>query len=132
MSVVDSVVEAVIELIRDTKPFARVTRGQLPTKGAGLACEIGPSAYTNLHWNKDSDVILNLTLNGKHKDLQKLSNTLNDIHSLLTRRTEYPSGDAWQILDIQNGINPQQIGREASGEWLMASSLNIKFYQRGD
>ena len=131
MSVINEVVEAVIGLMNATEPFAAVTRGALPT-GVGITCEVGPSAPEAVYLDKNSLVPLDLALNAKHGNLETLSDTLNDIHSALTRATAYPSGDGWEIVDITNYTLPQIIGRENNNEWLMASSLSVKFYWKGD
>lgn len=131
MSAINEVVEAVIGLMNDTEPFAPVTRGALPT-GIGLVCEIGPSAPEAVYLDKNSYIPLDITLNGKHPNLQTLSEAMNAIHSSLTRATEYPEGESWQIVDITNYTLPQIVDREDNNEWLMASSLSVKFYQRGD
>lgn len=131
MSVINEVVEAVIGLMNGLHPFAAVTRGALPT-GPGLTCEVGPSTPLAVHMDKNSVIPLDVTLNGKHADLKTLSDTLNDIHSALTRARSYPSGEGWQIVDIQNYTLPQIIGREGNNDWLMASSLSVTFYWRGD
>lgn len=130
-SVINQVMEAVIGLMQATQPFATVTRGALPT-GAGITCEIGPSSINTLHMDKNTVIPLDVTLNGKHPDLMTLSDTMNKIHSALTRATAYPSAASWQIVDILNQTLPQQIGREQNNDWIMASSLTVKFYQRGD
>lgn len=131
MSAINGVMEAVIQMINDLHPFAAVTRGALPT-GHGLTCEVGPSSPQAVHMDKNSVIPLDVTLNGKHPDLRVLSDTMNDIHSALTRARSYPSGEGWQIVDIQNDTLPQIIGREGNNEWLMASSLSVTFYWRGD
>ena len=131
MSVINAVVEAVIGLMNATEPFAAVTRGALPT-GVGITCEVGPSTPEAVYLDKNSLVPLDLALNAKHGDLEILSDTLNAIHSALTRATAYPSGDGWEIVDITNYTLPQIIGRENNNEWLMASSLSVKFYWKGD
>lgn len=131
MSVINEAIEAVIGLMNATRPFAKVTRGALPT-GNGLVCELGPSTPEALYWDKNTFIPLDITLNGKHKNLQTLSDAMNNIHSALTRATSYPSGDGWQITDIVNDTLPQKIGREENNEWLMASSLSVKLFWRGD
>lgn len=131
MSVINEVVEAVIGLMNATHPFATVTRGALPT-GAGITCEVGPTYVEAVYLDKNSYVPLDVTINGKHHDLEILSDTLNDIHSALTRARSYPSSDRWEIVDITNNTLPQKIGREDNNDWLMASSLSVKFYQKGD
>ena len=40
--------------------------------------------------------------------------------------TSYPSGADWHIVDISTMTEPQVIGREDEGQWLMASSLWVK------
>lgn len=131
MSVINEVVEAVIGLMNDTAPFATVTRGALPTH-EGLVCEVGPSTPSEVYLDKNAYIPLDVTLNGKHPNLQTLSDAMNTIHSRLTRATVYPSGVKWQIVDISNYTLPQIVDREDNNDWLMASALSVKFYQRGD
>lgn len=131
MSVINSVVEAVIGLMNATHPFAPVTRGALPTD-AGLTCEVGPSVPEAVFLDKNSYIPLDVVLNGKHANLRTLSDCMNAIHSALTRATSYPVGTGWEIVDITNYTLPQIIGREDNNDWLMASSLSVKFYWRGD
>ena len=134
MSVINEALEAVIGLINDREPFATVTRGALPI-GSGITCEIGPSTPSEVYLDKNSYIPLDVTLNGKHSDLKLLSDTLNDIHSALTRAKAYPMDlvhDKWEIVDISNATMPQVIGREETNIWLMASSLSVKIYQKGD
>lgn len=130
-SVINQVVEAVIGLMNDTSPFASVTRGALPT-GIGITCEVGPSTPSEVYMDKNSYVPLDITLNGKHPNLMTLSDALNKIHSALTRAKTYPETDDWQIVDISNYTLPEIVDRESNNEWLMASSLSVKFYWRGD
>lgn len=130
-SVINQVLEAVIALMNETMPFATVTRGALPT-GNGITCEIAPSTPSVMYMDKNTVVPLDVTINGKHPNLKTLSDTLNNIHSALTRARVYPSAERWQIWDITNYTLPQIIGREQNNEWLMASSLSVKFYWRGD
>jgi len=130
-SVINQVAEAVIAMMQDTKPFATVTRGALPT-GHGITCEVGPSTVQTTYMDKNTFVPLDVTINGKHPNLMTLSDALNKIHSSLTRAKEYPSAASWQITDIENLNLPQVIGREQNNDWLMASSLSVKFYWRGD
>ena len=131
MSVINDVIEAVIGLMNYTKPFATVTRGALPT-GIGLVCEISPSTPETVFLDKNSYVPLDIALNGKHGNLKTLSDTMNAIHSALTRATSYPAGTGWQIVDISNYTLPQIVDREDNNEWLMASALSVKFYWEGD
>lgn len=132
-SVINEVMEAVIGMMNATQPFATVTRGALPT-GPGLTCETGPSSPEMVFLDKNSYVPLDVTLNGKHSDLQTLSDAMNTIHSVLTRAKEYPEdpGGRWKIVDITNQNLPERIGREQNNDWLMASALSVKFLWKGD
>ena len=130
-SVINAAVEAVITLANATTPFATITRGALPT-GHGLVCEVGPSRVQDVYLDKNTYIPLDITFNGKHHNLKTLSDAMNKIHSTLTRAKTYTSGDGWQIVDITNYTLPQIIGRENNNDWLMASSLLVKIYQKGD
>ena len=130
-SVINQVLEAVIGMANATQPFSSITRGALPT-GQGLTCEIGPTAPQATHMDKNTVIPLDITINGKHPNLMTLSDAMNTIHSALTRAKVYPSAEKWEIVDIVNLTLPQIIGREQNNEWLMASSLSVKFYWRGD
>lgn len=130
-SVINEVLEAVIGMMNDTHPFATVTRGALPT-GQGLVCEIGPSISDELYFDKNTVIPLDVTLNGKHKNLKTLTDAMNGIHSALTRTRVYPSTERWQIIDIQNQNLPQKIDREQNNEWLSASALTVRFFWKGD
>lgn len=114
-----------MDLIDSLQPFAPITRGALGT-GAGLSCEVAPSSPSEVYLDKNQYIPLDLTLNGKHMNLQTLSETMNGIHEYLTMLKEYPSGDDWAIVDIGTYTEPQIIGRESANDWIMASSLHIK------
>ena len=130
-SAINQAVEAVISLMNGTHPFSSVTRGALPTV-KGLVCEIGPSTPETVFLSKDQYIPLDLTLNGKHPNEKTLSDAMNKIHGVLTRMTDYPNGENWEIVDITNKTLPQKIGREQNNDWLMASALTVKFYWKGD
>lgn len=129
-SVINQVIEAVIYLMNLTTPFATVTRGALPTV-AGITCELDPSRPSATHYDKNTVIPLGVVVNGKHANLQTLSDTLNNIFGALTRMRSYPSAAAWQIVDIETYSIPRVIGREDNNDWLMAGALSVKFYWRG-
>lgn len=130
-SKINAAVEAVMDLIDGMDNFAQITRGALGTSD-GLACEIAPSMPSEVYHDKNAFIPLTLALNGKHHNLQVLSDTLNNIIDTLTRRTAYPSGDGWEIVDITAGTLPRIIGREDNNAWLMAGDLIIKLYRKDD
>ena len=130
-SVINLAVESVMDMIDALNPFASITRGALGI-GNSLACEIAPSVPQEVYLDKNSYIPPTLALNGKHDDLQVLSDTLNNILDSLSRMTEYTSGEGWQIVDITSGNLPRVIGREDNSSWLMACDLVVKIYRQDD
>ena len=125
MSIINEAIESVMDLIDSLDLYASITRGALGT-GNYLCCEIGPSSPDEVYLDKTQYIPLDLTINGKHSNLETLSDALNQIHEDLTMAKSYPSGNSWQIVDIQTMTEPQVIGREPDNLWMMASSLYIK------
>lgn len=128
-SVLNLAVESVISMIDAMGNFAAMKRGALGS-GNGLTCEIAPSMVDSVFMDKNSYVPLTLALNGKHKNLQTLSDTLNNIIDTLTRKTSYADGNGFEIVDITSGNLPRVIGREPDNAWLMACDLVIKIYRK--
>ena len=124
-SILNQVVDAVMDMIDALSLFAPITRGALGT-GDSLCCEVGPSGPDYIWLDKNTFIHVDLTINGKHSNLQTLSDALNTIQESLTMMTEYTSGDKWQITDIATLTEPQIIGREQDNRWMMASALLIK------
>ena len=130
-SIMNLAVESVMDLIDGIGNFAKITRGALGT-GNSLSCEIAPSTVDAVFLDKNTYTPLTLALNGKHNDLQTLSDTLYNIMDTLTRKTSYPSGNGWEIVDITNGSLPQVFGRENGNEFLMACDIVIKIYRKDE
>ena len=126
-SIINQAVESVMDLIDSLNLYALITRGALGT-GNSLVCEVAPSSPNEVYLDKNKYITVDLTINGKHSDLQTLSDTMNTIHESLTMLTEYPSAETWQIVDIFTLTEPQVIGREENNDWLMASSLGVNLY----
>lgn len=124
-SILNQVIEAVMDMIDALSLFATISRGALGT-GDSLTCEIGPTSPDYIWLDKNKFIPIDLTINGKHSNLQTLSDAMNSIHENLTMMFEYPSGDKWQIVDIATLTEPQVIGREQDNRWMMASALLIK------
>ena len=131
MSIINSAVEAVMDMIDATSPFASITRGALGIYNS-LCCEISPSTAQEVYLDKNAYITLTLAINGKHDDLQVLSDTLNNIMDTLTRKKSYTDGNGWEIVDITNGNLPRVIGREDNNSWLMACDLIVKIYRKDE
>lgn len=124
-SILNQAIEAVMDLIDALFLFAPITRGALST-GNSLSCEIGPTSPETVWFDKNQYIPIDLTINGKHENLQTLSDSMNLIHENLTMMTDYPEGINWQIVDISTLTEPQVIGREQDNRWMMASALLVK------
>ena len=124
-SILNQVVEAVMDLIDALSLYANISRGALGT-GDSLTCEVGPTSPSDIWLDKNQFIPVDLTINGKHSNLQTLSDALNTIHESLTMMLDYPAGSKWQITDIATLTEPQVIGREQDNRWMMASALIIK------
>lgn len=127
MSIINAAVESVMDLIDGLDLFALISRGALGTDD-GLCCEVGPSGPESVYMDKNQYIIVDFTLNGKHSNLQTLSEAVNGIHEYLTMLREYPSGENWKIVDITTLTEPQIIERDEESKWVMASALNVKVY----
>ena len=130
-SVLNLAVESVMALINAMSNFATITRGALGT-GNGLCCEIAPSVPETVFLDKNAYIPLTLALNGKHSDLQVLSDTLNNIMDTLTRAKTYTYGNGFEIVDITGGNLPRVIGREGNNQWIMACDLVVKIYRKDE
>lgn len=124
-SILNQAIEAVMDLIDALGLYATITRGALGT-GDGLSCEIGPTSVESVWLDKNQYIPVDLTINGRHSNLQTLSDAMNKIHESLTMKFSYPYGNGWEIVDITTLTEPQMVGREDSNEWLMASALLVK------
>lgn len=123
--IINQAVEAVMDLIDDLGLFAPIYRGPLGTDD-GLCCEIGPTTPDEVYLDKNRYIPIDLTINGKHENLQTLSEALNTIDEALTMRTSYPATATWKIVDISTGTEPQLVTREDSNQYVMASALLVK------
>ena len=124
-SIINQAIEAVMDLIDALSLFSPITRGAL-SAGNSLSCEIGPTSPETVWFDKNQYIPIDLTINGKHENLQTLSDSMNLIHEYLTMMRSYPTGSKWQITDIATLTEPQVIGREQDNKWMMASALSVR------
>lgn len=125
MSIINEAIEAVMDLIDGLGLYSTISRGALGT-GNSLTCEIGPTSPESVWLDKNQYIPIDLTINGKHTNLQTLSEAMNKIHEELTMLFSYPGGTDWEITDISTMTEPQVIGRENDNAWVMASSFLVK------
>ena len=96
-SIINRAIEAVMDLIDALGLYSTISRGALGT-GNGICCEIGPSGPDEVYLDKNQHIVIDLTINGKHTNLQTLSDAMNSIHESLTFKKEYPYDTDWRIM----------------------------------
>lgn len=124
---INDIIDAVIELMEDTDPYATIVRGPLPPDN-GIAVYMATGSPNATFCNKRIVYDFNLTLNGKHASQQTVSAALNAIHTALTTTKDYPDTDYWQICDIESVALPSYLNREQNNQYLYGSSLRVRAY----
>ena len=128
-NVQDQVVQAVIAMAMQTKPYSPITLGALPTEN-GICMSVSAGAPSEIFYNRADNYYITVVLNGKNADQKAVFDALCAIHKRLTRAHVYPSSEEWQIYSINTISMPTYLGRQDDGQWLYGSSLRIKFYWR--
>lgn len=129
MSIIEEIMEAVISMANETKPFAPVHRGALKAT-PDVCCELDPSVPLMVFMTKSAVVPLAVVFNAKHQSLDAALEVLHAIHRGLAKRKEFPSTERWQIADISAGAAPRKIGREKDNTWLTACELTVTIYDK--
>lgn len=130
MSVYDDVLHAVIDLAQQAKPYADILIGPMPPdNGISIAWSSG---NLNTFLDKRAAVRMSAVLNCKHEDQQTAGDTLGRLHTFLNMRKDYPSADNFQITNIETIGAPVYLGREENKQWLYGSSLEVKFFLKGE
>ena len=129
MSVINSVLLAVIDLVNLEKPYASIVIGALPADN-GLSMTIGAGAPATTFMTKGMAYEIDLVFNGKHSNAQTVSDTLNDLHQVLTQAKSYPSTDEYQITNIETSATPSYLSREENNQILYGSALRVKFFYK--
>lgn len=129
MSAFSEILAAVIGLAQATNPYATITVGALPADD-GICMTYATGAPSSTFLDKGMAYQLSLVLNAKNTSQQAAQEALDAIHVALTQATTYPSGETWQITDIETVAAPSYLDREQNSQWLYGSSLRIKFYLR--
>ncbi len=130
MSVYDDVLNAVIDLAEQAKPYSDILIGPMPPdNGISIAWSSG---NLNTFLDKRAAVRMTAVFNCKHEDQQTASDTLGRLHTYLNMRKNYPSADNFQITNIETIGAPVYLGREENNQWLYGSSLEVKFFLKGE
>ena len=122
--------DAILDMVQGLTTF-QVVLGSNPTKES-IALG-GYGAPRRIFKDKDTDYVLNLTINGKSASQQNIEQELSKIHRKLMLRADYPQGDNWHIYSIETTASPRPIAIEEAdrNKWLYGSSVKVKFYEQG-
>ena len=124
----NEILQAVIDMAEAATGVSIVVGSMPPDNGIAM---IGTSSPTTIFLDVGSDERFSVICNGKHSDQQTVIERLEAIHSVLTRRRDFPSGTGWQIYAIETVASPRLVGRENNSMWLYASSLLVKINTKG-
>lgn len=126
----DEIIDALLDMVQMFTDFP-VYKGSNPTKES-IALG-GYGAPRDTFMDKDTDQVLNITLNGKSASQENLLKELTNIHRKLTIRKDYPQGDNWHIYNIETTASPRLIAVEEAdrSKWIYGSGIAVKFYQKG-
>ena len=129
MSAFSEILAAVIGLAQATNPYATITAGALPTDD-GICMTYATGAPASTFLDKGMAYQRSLVLNAKNTSQQAAQEALDAIHVALTQAKTYPSGENWQITDIETIAAPSYLSREQNSQWLYGSSLRVKLLLR--
>lgn len=126
----DTITQSIINMAEGAAGV-KITLGSMPPDD-GIAIT-GQAAPASIMLDIGSNEAMTIVINGKNGDQKTILQQLDNIHSVLTRRKDFPSGDGWQIYAIQTVASPRLVGREQNNvhQWIYASSLLVKFNWKG-
>lgn len=126
----DEVIQAILQMVKLYTTYT-VVLGSNPTKESIAITGFG--APTTIYKDKDANVEMVLTVNGKSAKQEQLLKDLTEIHRKLFLRNDYPQGDNWHIYSIETVASPRLIAVEEAdrSKWIYGSSIKVKFYQLG-
>lgn len=126
----DEIIDKLIDMVQMFTDYT-VVLGSNPTKES--IALVGYGNPEKIFRDKDTAVILNVTINGKSANQEKLLRDLTAIHRNLFLRKDYPQGDNWHIYSIETTASPRLIAIEEAdrNKWLYGSSVKVKFYEQG-
>ena len=130
MSVYDDVLNAVIDLAEQIELYSKIIISPLPPEnGISIAWSSG-SLHTFM--DKKAAVAMSAVLNSKSKDQEAAAGVLGRLHTFLNMRKVYPAAENFQITNIATIGAPTYLGREENNQWLYGSSLEVKFFLKGE
>ena len=126
----DEIIDALLKMVQLYTTY-QVVLGSNPTKESIAITGFGAPIQT--YKDKDTNQVLNITINGKSASQNKLLKDLTKIHRAITMRADFPQGENWHIYSIETTASPRLVAVEEAekNKWIYGSSLLVKFYQLG-
>lgn len=124
----DEILQAVRKMAEDAAGAAVITGSQPPDNGLAM---MGQASQQSIFLDIGSNERMTVLCNGKNASQQTVIRQLDAIHRTLTRRTDFPSGDGWQIYAIETVASPRLLVHEQGRQWVYGSSLLVKFNVKG-
>lgn len=126
----DEILQAVIDMAEQAAGVPIVLGSNPPHDGIAMT---GNSSPQTIFLDIGSNERMTVLCNGKNGDQKTIIRQLDAIHSALTRRKDFPSGEGWQIYAIETVASPRFLGRESNDrfQWLYGSSLLVKINTKG-
>lgn len=126
----DEILQAVIDMAEDAAGVPIVTGSLPPDNGIAMT---GQAASASIMLDIGSNERMSVICNGKNNNQRVVIQQLDAIHSALTRRKDFPTGDGWQIYAIETVASPRLIGKEQNprAAWIYGSSLLVKINVKG-
>lgn len=106
--------------------YDRIAVGAMPESDS-LVMAVSAGAEENTSLDLRGDLNLDVVVNSKHKTQTSAWDALNDIHYILPRMKNLPSGDGWQVLSISTSSSPTFIEFDGD-QYLYGSGLEVHIY----
>lgn len=130
MSVYDDVLTSVISLAEQADLYSHIVIGPMPPKnGISIAWATG---NLNTFLNKKAAVVMSAVFKlQKFRSGNRVGYFGENSH-VFKYAKNYPESDNFQITNIKTTSAPSYLGREENDQWLYGSSLEVKFFLKGD
>ena len=124
----EEIIESVQKMVQSITG-KRVVIGSVPPLDGYAVSMAGGSpigTFRPLTTNESFPVLFN----GKGEDLHTVMADMERVHHVLTTSKALPYAEDWQIYAIETTAAPSVIGREENRNWVLGSSLRVKFYNK--
>lgn len=106
--------------------YDKVHVGALPPNDS-MCAVISTGAETNTDIGHHGDLDIDVVLNAKHKSQAAVIDALTDVHYMLSRMTDLPKGNGWQLLDVSTSSFPTFVEHDGD-QFLYGSGFRVLLY----